>query len=598
MKKIKVIQSFFSIIWFSLHLSLSASKIYSISRLLLKLIMAGMPTVMAFCSKMIVDQMVIRNNYKTLILWIFGFAVILVLNGGLNKLNEYITNIHNLKLQNYISLLLSRKSISLDLQFFDSMKFYNTMENSRKDAFTVIGIIWNIIDGFSAAVTLGIAFVIIFNLNWILACLLLLFSVPSFLINQKYTKIKFNWDKENVILERKYGYIYQILTAKQYAKDIRFYDLGEYLHGQYIRYWEIWFNGKKEVIKKRFTNSLVPEALPTMLMFFILVILGGEIYVGEKSIGDFSFYSSQIQQLNASFTAFIIYCVGIYDNKLRINNVKNFLEIENQMPVGERLIDNIEYIEFRNVSFVYPGTKKIVLDNVSFRVNKGEKIAIVGLNGSGKTSIVKLLMRFYICDGGQILINGIDINKLDLKSYRKHISVFFQDYINYAFSLKENIIFGRVDDKNNDEKYKWAISKANLSELIEELPEGERTYLSRIFDENGIELSIGQEQKVAMAKTFFRDGDLFLLDEPSAALDPEAEFKIFSILNSLPNDKTVIFISHRLSNIRIAERIIVLENGKIIETGSHNELINIKGRYFELYNYQMSKYGDEKYEEN
>lgn len=598
MKKIKTVKNFFSIIWYSIKLSLNASKFYSINRLLLKFTMAVLPTVMAFCSKMIIDQMIIQSDYRILIFWISGFATLLVINAVLNKFNEYIANIHNLKLQNYISLLLSHKSIGLDLEFFDSAKFYNIMENSKKDAFTIIGIIWNIIDGFSTAVTLGISFIFLANFNWILACLLLLSSIPSFLINQKYTKIKFNWDKENIIFERKYSYIYQILMSKQHAKDIRFFELGDYLHDKYIENWKTWFSGKKRVIKKRFTNSIIPDILPTIMMFFILLILGWEIYIGKRNVGDFSFYSSQIQQLNASFTAFILYCIGIYDNKLRINNVQNYLKIQNQITNGKKVIVNIECIEFRNVTFFYPGTKKIVLDNVSFKINKGEKVAFVGLNGSGKTSIVKLLLRFYNCEKGKILINGINISELNLKDYREHISVFFQDYVNYAFSQKENILFGRIEDRNDQEKYERAIAKANLNELITNLSEGDNTYLSRTFEENGIELSVGQEQNVAMAKTFFRDGDLFLLDEPSAALDPEAEFKIFSVLNSLPDDKTVVFVSHRLSNVRIAEKIIVLENGKIIENGSHRELIKKRGRYFELYKYQISKYGDKEYGEN
>ena len=296
-----------------------------------------------------------------------------------------------------------------------------------------------------------------------------------------------------------------------------------------------------------------------------------------------------------SVTAFIVYIVNIYDSKLKVNNIQSFQDIESDVVDGQEVITGtIDSIEFRNVSFSYPGCSVPVLNDVCFKVESGDSVAIVGLNGSGKTTIIKLLLRFYSPSSGQIYINGKDITQYDLGSLRQKFDVMFQEFNVYAFTLKENIELSDLcnTSKNTDARIQDALKTSGADSILNKLPQGLNTYLSREFSEEGVKLSKGEEQKIALARMFYRDSEVILLDEPSASLDAEAENKIFNTIKELNNGKTVIFITHRLANIKIAKKIFVLENGRIIESGSHDDLMKLSGRYATLYNYQAEKFSN------
>jgi ABC-type multidrug transport system fused ATPase/permease subunit len=282
----------------------------------------------------------------------------------------------------------------------------------------------------------------------------------------------------------------------------------------------------------------------------------------------------------------------IYDNKLRINNYKRFLTwqpkiISNQ---GITLQNKNPYIEFINVSFKYPNTDSDILHNLNLTISPQEKIALVGLNGAGKSTIVKLLLRFYDPTEGQILIDGKDIREYDLVNIRKIFGVVFQDFSSYAFTVRENIGMSDYENLNDENRIKYAAEMSSAYEFIKNWEKGFDTYLTKQFEMDGHELSGGEWQKIALSRAFFKEASIMILDEPSSNLDPEAEYQVFEHFANLCKDKGAIFISHRLSTIVMTDRILVLENGKIIESGSHNELMKINGKYAYLFNLQAEKY--------
>jgi len=283
----------------------------------------------------------------------------------------------------------------------------------------------------------------------------------------------------------------------------------------------------------------------------------------------------------------------LYENNLFLSNVHEFLALQPKIvePVHARSIgrEMREGIVFHNVGFRYPNSERVVLQGINLRIDPGQHIALVGENGSGKTTLVKLILRLYDPTDGFITIDGIDLRELSLRDLRRKISVVFQDYAHYYLSVKENIWLGDVHSSPQDERIVTAARNAGAFKAIMSLPDGFQTLLGKWFV-NGEELSIGEWQKIALARAFFREGDIVVLDEPSSALDAKAEFEVFNNLHQLSLGRTAILISHRLSTVKMADRIFFLENGTIVERGSHNELINRRGKYAFMFERQAQNY--------
>jgi ATP-binding cassette subfamily B protein len=271
-------------------------------------------------------------------------------------------------------------------------------------------------------------------------------------------------------------------------------------------------------------------------------------------------------------------------------NVKALENFKNRVQeTGTKRINRVGIIEFCGVSFAYPGSNRKVLNNISFNVAEGEKVALVGMNGSGKSTLIKLLLRYYDVDEGVIRINGEDIMTYDLFSLRSCFSVYFQDMLNYSFTLSENLTIADLEQVGQ-EKVLQAYQESCADDIVNNAKMGLDTYLTRMFDEDGIELSGGQHQKIALARAFYRRHSALILDEPSSNLDPEAEHKVFEALGRLTSGKTTIFTSHRLSNVGLADRIVVIEDGKVIEQGTQAELLKNPKRFATLYKYQQDKF--------
>lgn len=306
-------------------------------------------------------------------------------------------------------------------------------------------------------------------------------------------------------------------------------------------------------------------------------------------------YRIALSSIASCVSTLISTTAGIYEGTLFINNVMTFMNEEPTIvPMLDKPRDVLRHvghrIEFRNVSFHYPGVDRNVLKNINLVIEPGETVVIVGLNGAGKTTLIKLLTRLYDPTEGTILLDGHDIREYDVKQLYSVFGIIFQDFGKYAVNVSENIAFGQIDKKMDMDEVISAAAQSDACDFIDALPDKYETPLMRYFEDNGIELSIGQWQKVAIARAFYRDSDILVLDEPTASLDPMAEQEIFNQFETLRKDKTTFFVSHRLSSATTASKIIVLEYGELIEVGNHSELMKKRGRYYELFSTQAKRY--------
>ena len=411
-------------------------------------------------------------------------------------------------------------------------------------------------------------------------------------INRLKQNSEYKWHVKQAPVYRKMMFLNDILSNLQFGKEMRVYTLQEYfLDKGKINFKKSFLpNLKKSVIEAE-GLGFITEIAKVFQKLVIYIVLGVKVIFNGMAIGDFSLYLSSADKLTNCLSCLVetisnLMTCGIFAEEFRYCIT---LSEEKQKMYGNKVVpdDGDLSIEFCNVSFKYPNTETYVLKNISFKLNSGESMSLVGVNGAGKSTIVKLICRFYEPTEGNIFIGGINIKELSSDEYIRLIGVVFQDFKLFSFSVKENISMSVDFD---EDRIKQSIDKSRLGKKIENLSNGSETYISREFDENGVEFSGGEGQKLAIARAIYRNSPIIILDEPTAALDPIAEYDVYSRFNELSKSKTAIYISQRLSSARFTDKIAVLDGCKIVEFGSHNDLILNDGVYSEMFNMQKQYY--------
>ncbi len=422
--------------------------------------------------------------------------------------------------------------------------------------------------------------------------LLLFVALPVVLIQSLKGKVEVEADKEMTYHKRSKSYVKRIMYMREYSKDMRTSGIYGVMHNRYVLATErLRAIIKQYGVKMAFcecASGLLSEAMPVVCAYGYATYK----YAVEKSmlLSDFSVVMKAMSNLKDVINDLSYSVSDVKKQSMYFTNLKEFMEYENTVVNGDKIPEDFKSIEFKNVTFTYPGSESPTLKKLNAVFNKGETTAVVGQNGAGKTTFVKLLLRFYDPQEGEILYNGTNIKEYDIDLLRRKFATVFQDYKVFALTVGENALCKEVNTWDDKEKVHSALKKSGADSFVKKLSQGEDTVVTREFDDNGAGLSGGEKQKLAVARIFCKDFDLAILDEPSSALDPVAEYKMYESLIEATQNKTVIYISHRLSSAVLSDKIYVFEDGTVTESGAHNDLMAMGGLYAQMFTLQASNY--------
>lgn len=580
---------------FSIKITYQAAKYYFVLKSALSLLLSFVPIVKIYIWKIIIDLLISASANEMLtglVKYAILYFTVHLVQELIIKMSQYIEYKYNDKVNYYVENLLLEQFAAVDLGFYDSSEYRDKLNQvwDIKSSVTALASL------FFAQVQTLLSFIVSLILfarwNAAYALVIVLCSLPIIFVEWKVNQLDINFSMQNQKNERAMRYFKYIFTNYDNSLEIKLYNIKDFLIGKYIDSWKEYYKNRKKFTAKiaalMFVSLLISTFVSQLLLYILLI---GKIAKKIISIGDAMYYMSLFHNLYNSTVSLIRIISSSNAAFVRLNAVKEFI---NQKPMvqknGMLTLDKIQKIEFSHVYFRYPGKENYVLEDCSFTMEAGQQIGLVGENGCGKSTIVKLILRLYDVEEGEILLNGIDIMEYDIEKYRAMFSVLFQDFIKYSFTLRENVSLSDIEKSDNDERIKDALSKSEMSELVSTWDKGLETPLTRSFEPDGKELSGGQWQRIALSRVFFADRDFVILDEPSASLDVFAEEKIFHQFQQLSGTRSSIIISHRLSSIVAADKILVLKNGRILEQGKHRELLSKNGYYSELFCAQAQSY--------
>ncbi len=534
-----------------------------------------------------------------LLIFFFSYTI---LSNIVNTVRNAVTRVASELVVRTVKLEIMQKAKHLDIAAYDMPAFYEKLENANREAgMRPIQILSTTFSAVSTVITLISYVVILASELWWAALVMVAVSVPSAIISFSYRRKNFQYMRHRSKDRRQMNYYSDIMVNKDMAKEIRLFGLSDTFIDRYRDTFDRYYVGIRRLILRENVWHICISILSAVVNCFFYGWFAYLVVRGEHQIGDYSLYTAALGAVMSQVATLISLSATIYEGTLFIDNLTSFLdEKPTVVPVppsdapdaSPRKVarGQAHTIEFCHVSFSYPGNERKVLDDINLTIRPGETLVLVGLNGAGKTTLLKLLTRLYDPTEGVILLDGHDIRTYEIEDLYRMFGIIFQDFGKYADSVSENIRFGDIDKPVDEDAIRTSAAEADATDYISRLPQGFDTPLMRIFEDSGIELSIGQWQKLAIARAFYSESDVLILDEPTASLDPMAEQEIFNQFDRLRADKTTIFVSHRLSSATVATKIAVLENGRLIEEGDHRTLMAARGRYYELFTTQAKRY--------
>ncbi len=589
-----------------LRLVWSTSAVLTVMLGLLSLAQGFMPAITVSISGLVIDSVVraIRIQSITPIWLPVGLQLGAALASSLlSTFSNTAQQLLQEQVSNRVQLDILKKADTLDLAFFENPESYDKIRQAaNQSSYQPVTMISQTFDLGRTIVTLLSLIFLLLHLAWWLAIVALIVPIPAFFSSTRYGWRGYQLMRRQSPERRLMAYFVTLMTTDTYNKEIKLFNLGDFFTSKFWRLATHLYKQDKKLLLRRYFTNFAWSGLTVAANSAIYLYVALQAVVGRITLGGLTLYTQTAVQVGQNFQGLLNGISSTYENTLYVNTLFEFLEYSPHIvpPANPRPLDpTVEVkgldVEFRDVSFTYPGKDpetQAALKHVSFTIRAGEAIALVGRNGAGKTTLVKLLTRLYDPDDGEILIGGRNIKEYDLKELREQVGVIFQDYVNYYMTAQENIGVGRVDKIEQRELVMSAARKSGANAVIERLPQGYDTMLGRWFKDlkESTQLSGGEWQKIALARAFMRDARILVLDEPTSALDAQAEHEVFTHFRSLTRGKTAVFISHRFSTVRLADRIFVIENGSILESGSHRELIALHGRYAELFDLQAEAY--------
>jgi len=490
--------------------------------------------------------------------------------------------------------ILHAKSIEVDLEYYENSQYYDTLHRAQQEApYRPTHILNSLVQVGQSGVSLLAISGLLLSFHWGVAAILFAASIPGVLVRLRYANKIYRWQRKQTPAERRAWYFNWMLTRDRHAKEIRLFDLGSLFRRRFRDERAQLRRERLEIATRRSIAELVTQVGATLAVFGSYAFIAYRTVQGTITLGDLVMYYQAFQRGQDYLREVLGGLAGLYEDNLFLSNLYEFLDLKPKVvephhpkPVPRPMQTGLV---FDCVSFQYPtGTRKALKD-ITLTIRPGEHVALVGENGSGKTTLIKLLCRLYDPTDGIITFDGLDLRQLEIAALRREISVIFQDYAHYHLTARENIWFGDVGLPPDDERIVAAARDSGADGIITGLPQGYETTLGKWF-EDGEELSIGEWQKVALARAFLRAAQIIVLDEPTSALDARAEYEVFKKFRQLAAGRTAILISHRFSTVKMADCIYVLNSGRIIESGTHEELVRRNGTYARLFETQAQYY--------
>ena len=596
----RVITKFFARLLYITKLVWEARPLILFVMLFMAVFEGVVPLITALIDERVLNSLASAYNGTTVfsvVLWLiviqFSFAFVVSL---INSINSMITRISAEIVTNHIKVKIMNKAQEIDLASFDLPEFYEKLENANREAGSrPMEIIRSTLSIMSSLISIISFIAVLAAVSPAAPAIIIAVSIPSAIVNFIYRSKNVDYIKQRTKDRRQMQYYSNLITNKDMVKELRMFGLSGLFIERYKQSFQSYFSGQKKLIIGEGAWHIALTVLRSVVNCFFFLYIARMVCSGVLMIGSFSLYTRALRSISSGVNTLISTTASIYEGTLFIDNMITFMNHKrNLVPLlaePRHVTSGIGHtIVFENVSFRYPGTERDVLKNINLRLDPGDTAVLVGLNGAGKTTLIKLLTRLYDPTEGRILFDGHDIREYKIDELYHIFGIIFQDFGKYAVTVHENIEFGDISREPEEKALEDAADKSNSSDFIHALPDQFNTPLMRFFEENGVDLSIGQWQKLAIARAFYGDSDIVILDEPTASLDAMAEQEIYDQFDALRHNKTTIFVSHRLSSATKANKIIVLQNGSIIEEGDHASLMRLKGHYYTLFSTQASRY--------
>ena len=574
-----------------------SSKQWTIAHLFLLVLQAILPLATLYLMKLIIDSITIRSgaiqevDFQQILYYIVLFGIVTLSVSIVDILSNLVKETQQQLVTDYMSTLIQQKSIELDLAYYEMPDHRDTFHRAQHEAiYRPIFVFESVTDIFKNGLSLLAISGLLIYLHWGIALVLILTSIPSFLVKIKYAKVIYEWDRNQTQLNRKGNYYNSLLTHSYSAKEVRIFNLATIFKNKFQEIREQLFAEKFRILKHRSAFALLARLGEVIAVILTYAFITYRTVQGNITVGGLVMYFQAFQKGQTYLLQSMQGFAKLYQNRLFLSYIFEFFqlnstveEVEKPIALNERMQKGIH---FDGVSFRYHIDRKPALENISLNLEKGKVIALVGENGSGKTTFVKLLCRLYDPSSGTIRYDGVDMKQAPLKQLRSKFSVIFQHFVNYSFTVFENIRVSEMEKPLDTARAYDAAERSDAASFIKDLPKQYENMLGTNF-EKGAELSGGQWQKIALSRAFYKDAEVIVLDEPTGAIDPLAEHHIFSQLKTLAKDRIIILITHRIYNLKLADQICVFEKGSIVEKGQHDDLIALDGLYKKMFDKQQ-----------